>query len=374
MHKLTFFPLGNADCCRIDLHDGRKLLFDYANLHDPNDTKDLRIDLAKALLDNLKESKRGYYDVVAFTHADDDHIHGFSDFFYLEHAQKYQDKGRIKIGELWVPAAVVIEENLEDEAKILRAEARYRIKEKKGIRIFSRPDRLKEWFKQENLNIDDYRNLITDAGQLVPGFEKRPNSVEFFVHSPFAKHVDDALIDRNEASLVLQATFDSNDSDTKLILSADTQYEVWQDIVAITKAKKREERLQWNIFKLPHHCSYLSVGPEKGKEKTDPVKEVKWLYRQGINGAIIISPSKPIPTDDKDDQPPHRQTANYYKEVISKIGGRFIVTMEYPNVTKPEPFIVTIDVATDDNAARANFGPVPVVINTNPPRPWCEIG
>ncbi len=374
MHKLTFFPLGNADCCRIDLHDGRKLLFDYANLHDPNDTKDLRIDLAKALLDNLKESKRGYYDVVAFTHADDDHIHGFSDFFYLEHAQKYQDKGRIKIGELWVPAAVVIEENLEDEAKILRAEARYRIKEKKGIRIFSRPDRLKEWFKQENLNIDDYRNLITDAGQLVPGFEKRPNSVEFFVHSPFAKHVDDALIDRNEASLVLQATFDSNDSDTKLILSADTQYEVWQDIVAITKAKKREERLQWNIFKLPHHCSYLSVGPEKGKEKTDPVKEVKWLYEQGINGAIIISPSKPIPTDDKDDQPPHRQTANYYKEVISKIGGRFIVTMEYPNVTKPEPFIVTIDVATDDNAARANFGPVPVVINTNPPRPWCEIG
>ena len=42
MAKLTFFPLGNADCCRIDLDVGQKLLFDFANVRDPSDPGDRR--------------------------------------------------------------------------------------------------------------------------------------------------------------------------------------------------------------------------------------------------------------------------------------------------------------------------------------------
>jgi hypothetical protein len=56
--------------------------------------------------------------VVAFTHLDKDHIGGASDFFYLEHATKYQDKNRIEIKTLWVPAAAIVEEGTEDEARI----------------------------------------------------------------------------------------------------------------------------------------------------------------------------------------------------------------------------------------------------------------
>ena len=32
MHTVTIFPLGNADCTRIDLQGGKKILFDYANM------------------------------------------------------------------------------------------------------------------------------------------------------------------------------------------------------------------------------------------------------------------------------------------------------------------------------------------------------
>src|SRR3989339_1133976 len=141
MHKITFYPLGNADSYLVDLDKGKKLLFDYAQCRDEEDDKDRRIDLASALKNDLKESDRNYYDVVAFTHCDDDHIGGFSEFFYLQHAEKYQDEKRVKINELWVPAAIVIEEGLTGEAAILRAEARYRLKEGKNIRVFSRPDR-----------------------------------------------------------------------------------------------------------------------------------------------------------------------------------------------------------------------------------------
>src|SRR5574337_1970825 len=114
MHKLTFYPLGNADCCKIDLANGRKLLFDHAHTRSDEDENDPRIDLAKVLREDLETDDRDYFDVVAFTHADDDHIHGSSDFFYLEHATKYQNGDRIKIKELWVPAAMITEEGSED--------------------------------------------------------------------------------------------------------------------------------------------------------------------------------------------------------------------------------------------------------------------
>ena len=48
MHKLNFFPLGNADCCRIDLQNGKKLLFDYAHMRCAEDPTDKRIDKARA--------------------------------------------------------------------------------------------------------------------------------------------------------------------------------------------------------------------------------------------------------------------------------------------------------------------------------------
>jgi hypothetical protein len=65
-----------------------------------------------------------------------------------------------------------VEEGLEGDARIIRSEARYRFKAKRGIRVFSRPDRLKEWMAQENLDFDAHKHLITDAGQQVPGWSK----------------------------------------------------------------------------------------------------------------------------------------------------------------------------------------------------------
>ena len=103
MHKLNFYPLGNADSCLIELESGKMLLFDYANLRDPENESDLRIDLSAELHNTLEAAKRDYLDVVAITHGDDDHIHGATQFFHLDHAEKYQGEGRIKIQELWVP-------------------------------------------------------------------------------------------------------------------------------------------------------------------------------------------------------------------------------------------------------------------------------
>ena len=107
MHTVTMFPLGNADCCRIDLAGGQKILFDYANTRNADDPDDKRIDLEQELRSDMRVAKRDFYDVVAFTHLDTDHFCGATEFFELRHAAKYQGKERIKIQEhLWRRIAV----------------------------------------------------------------------------------------------------------------------------------------------------------------------------------------------------------------------------------------------------------------------------
>ncbi|MDE0635331.1 MAG: hypothetical protein OXI43_05680 [Candidatus Poribacteria bacterium] len=183
MHKLTFYPLGNADCCLIDLENGQKILFDFADVGDSENDEDLRIDLSEELRKNLEDADKDSFDVVAFTHADEDHIKGFSEFFYLEHAAKYQDDDRIKIDKLWVPAAIILEKSPStDDHKILRAEARHRLKEGSGIRVFSKPEALEEWLEEQGLKLKDREKLITHAGKTIPGYKKSSEGVEFFVH------------------------------------------------------------------------------------------------------------------------------------------------------------------------------------------------
>ena len=130
--------------------------------------------------------------------------------------------------------------------------------------------------------------------------------------------------------------------DTKLILGADIDHEVWKNIVQITQYYGRYERLEWDIFKISHHCSYLSLSDDKGREKTTPVSEVKWLFEKGHEKAKLVSTSDLIPANDTT-QPPHRQAANFYKGVAQDINGEFKVTMEHPTKSAPKPLVITID-------------------------------
>jgi hypothetical protein len=352
MPKLTFYPLDNADTILIDLANGKKVLFDYADMRsDAEDDK--RIDLRETLWKNLKDDKRDGYDIFAVTHLDNDHTCNAEEYFFLDHAKKYQEGDRAKIGTLWVPAGVIVESrnDLNPGARALQAEARHRLVKGYGIRVFSRPQLLKDWLDARGIRLEDRDHLITDAGNLAPELTLPRDGVEFFVHSPFAwRQDDDDVIDRNGNSLVMQATFSVNGTVTRAILGSDVDHEALTLIVKTTKRHKREARLLWDIFKLPHHCSYLTLGPVRGEDKTEPVEEVHWLSeKQAQRGCVVISTSKPIPEkgSDEDDstQPPHRQAANYYRDLVDEDGrdGEFKVTMEHPKVSAPKPLVIEID-------------------------------
>lgn len=341
---INFFPLGNADSVRLDLTDGRKVLIDYAAMLS-EDEDDKRCDLPTILKSDLDKNKRDYFDAVCITHTDSDHCKGFGDFFWLKHAKKYQADDRVKINELWVPAAAILEEGLTGDARLVRSEARHRLIEGEGIRIFSHPDALVEWIKNEDLDFEQLKHLIVDAGTLVPGYSlDGPEKVEFFVHCPFGWRQDQGkFINRNEDSIVMQATFLEGERKTRLLLASDIDHETVADIVNITRDHGNDSRLQWDIMKLMHHCSYLSLGPDRGKDETKPIEEVRWLFEdQRQTRSAIISPSWEIPEknsiEDKSDQPPHRQAANYHRRITDVRDGEFKVTMEHPSKTNPKPF------------------------------------
>lgn len=364
MHTVRFFPIGNADTCLIELANGRRALFDFADMRERDDTSDKRCDLEKELRDCLGDTVE--IDVVAFTHLDTDHCKRANEVFHLEHAEKYQGEGRIKIKTMWVPASAILEVGVEGQARTMRTEARHRFLEGKGIRVFSHPDALNDFLTERDIDPATRRDLITDAGELCPEFTLAADGVEFFVHSPFAEHCDGDLIIRNDSALFMQAAFEVDGRQTKLILCADVGYEVIDDIVRVTQDHENDHRLEWDIINVPHHTSYRSLGPEKGVDETVPTDNLKWLYEeQGLPHGILVSTSDPIPSEDTT-QPPHRQTAAYYKRVANDLGGQYVVSMEHPSQSKPKPLV--LEIGRGGYSVRKQAGGAPVVISSAAPR------
>jgi hypothetical protein len=350
MHQIIFYPVGNGDTSQIILDNGKRILFDFRHLKKAEDGEIPEIDLKKRLKEELSVCKKTSFDVVAFTHGDADHIENSTEFFELLHAKKYQGNGRIKIDELWVPAAMILETAASDEQSAefvtWRQEARYRLKEGKGIRVFSKPDKLKEWLEENDLTVDSRRHMITDAGEIVPGFTLAKDGVEFFCQSPFIKHVDDNEDLRNGAALVFNVRLQAGSNTFDYFAVGDSEWEVLEEIIETTKYHENDDRLAWDIYSLPHHCSYKTLSDEKGEKETVPKPLIKEFLLLGKENAYIVSSSNPI-EDTKEGreqkQPPHIQAKKCYERYLTEVGGaKFLVTMEEPNKTKPEPIIFEI--------------------------------
>lgn len=348
---ITSFPVGNGDSTLIELIDDRLLLIDYCHRRNAEDEEDKRIDLAKALREKLEERNRDAFDAVTFTHADDDHVALAHEFFWLDHAKKYQGDDRPRIEELWVPAGLILEPSLKNAALALRQEARYRLKNDYGIRVFSAPGALDEWLKKEGINPADRAHCISHAGTLVPGYSFNSGGVKIFVHSPFSYRFDEDPSDRNNGSVVLHFTFKVKSQITRFMSGADAEHEAWRDLVLKTERKGRLEYLRWDLFNVSHHCSWTALGPPH--DKSAPIEEVKRLFeKHGQKGGRIVSSSNPI---DSPNPPPHKEAADYYKGVVDE--GNFHVTMEHPSKKNPEPIVIDItDCGLDKNESELAAG------------------
>ncbi len=162
--------------------------------------RDLCIDLPRALRADL--GNRPAVNVLAVSRIDEDHCRGIKDLFRSEHAEKGEPQGAIAVRELWVPAALITEDEPSGEVLLIQREARKRLLDGRGIRVFSHPSALEDWCAEQEEDLAERKHLIVDAACLVPSLSFDRGGVEIFVHSPFAERAGSGdLAMRNATSL-----------------------------------------------------------------------------------------------------------------------------------------------------------------------------
>lgn len=154
-----------------------------------------------------------------------------------------------------------------------------------------------------------------------------------------ASKLDD---DPNSASIAFQVRFSSEKNGaivTRLMMSGDADHYVWQKIIEKSKEKNNSDKLNWDLFLAPHHCSWMffnDIPYDKNMEPKDYALEV---LDYKTTGAEIISSSVEI-LDDDANPPCHQAKDNY----ITKVGkSHFKNTAVNKDKKAPQPIVYLID-------------------------------
>lgn len=355
-HKLKFYPVNNGDTVLITLKDETTILFDSNIRETGKDEDDNQIyDVKKDLLDSLKKKNSNYHlDLFVLTHPDQDHCRGFKKHFYQGNPDNYSDSNRkndeIIIDEMWV-TSLLFNSATNDDAKAFKKEA----------------ERRRKLWDEDDKNKDRPGNRIRMIGyDGDEKFENVPSSTpgetqnvingstktdfEFFIHSPFKASLVTASAeeDANFSSIVLQARFKANASDknfcTYVLLGGDADHNIWAKIweVSTKKSNNNEDKLEWDLFLAPHHCSwtYFNDVPYDAKDENKTPKEtsLKILDKRIGKGKIIASCKK---IKNNDDNPPHYKAKEKYQNKLDKKEDLIELAKETKE-SEPKPVIFKI--------------------------------
>jgi hypothetical protein len=340
--SITYFPVGNGDTSLVRLKDGTSILIDVCICADDEDKYDVHGHLTGEL-----RSEKGvpHLDAFILTHPDQDHIRGWSTYFYSGDPSKYgeSDKkvGRIVADEIWFAPRIFAphEKELCQEARDFRKEVNRRIELfRKASQASSLPgNRFRVVGFSDNPDLKGLEAFLTVPGNITSKINTSvKNDFEMFVHAPTKKDSDAKWGERNDTSIVLQLRFKVGD-DSKAALAmfgGDAHCGIWSNIIE----KSKTPDLEFDLFLAPHHCSWTFFSEEPSENENPDDGIVDFLSTKKREGAIVICSSKPIKDDD--DNPPHFIAYGKYKEIFGD--ENVLCTMEEPNDENPEPLYFTM--------------------------------
>ena len=76
---------------------------------------------------------------------------------------------------------------------------------------------------------------------------------------PFSDDSEDVQ-NKNDPSIVLQVRLFNDNQETNLLITGDSPYQVLDKIVDISQTNENEGYLIWDIYDIPHHCSYTGLN------------------------------------------------------------------------------------------------------------------
>lgn len=351
-HIIKFYPVENADCTLIKLSNGKTIITDcqiFDNLNDDKGTQ-VRFDVKSDLLKELGKDENGhpFVDLFVSTHPHDDHCKGFEGHFYHGDPNDYDpstNQNEIIIGELWITPRGV-GNKLADSAETIRKEA------KRRRNLY---DEDEDYYGEYGnyLHIIGYNQQTTfdERYGYVPGTTITSVNgddlrwLELFIHAPFKEDVETSkkADDKNATSIVIQYSFKALDDSyqeaikCRLLMAGDAEHEIWQHII---DNNNDDEKLKWNIFLAPHHCSWTFFNEPDNKEEVKPSAETIMKKQVGIMSYVIAS-SKEIKDDDNN--PPCHEAKKEYKKRLSN-ADNFLNTATNDIKNKiPQPIVFKID-------------------------------
>ncbi len=354
MQKSTikFYPVDNADNILIKLIDDSTIQIDCQIREGEENANGVKIfDVKKDLLKELKRDSKNnpFVDLFVLTHPHKDHCFGFEGNYYGGNPDEYSDINRendeIIIGELWVTQQIFLND-LCQQAILIRKEAKRR----------------RELFEKDPKKADTYGNRIriigyNDLDKTVEGLHYTPGTIvnkfngkvsdfiEFFIHAPFKSDlvIGRAEKDHNSTSIIFQASFrlaKGGHTITRALFGGDADHYKWEKVLRISESNNNQDKLMWDIFLSPHHCSWSFFNDRPYEDNKTPKDYALELldYRQG-NAYVVASCVK---IEDDDNNPPHHQAKEQY---VKKVGsGYFRNTAINKSSLAPEPLEFVIEV------------------------------
>lgn len=349
-HIIKFYPVGNADCTLIKLDNGMTIIVDCQILDDLTDGhgKPIAFDVKADLLKELKKDSEGrpFVDLFISTHPHDDHCKGFGANFYHGSANDYdkdKNKDQIIVNEMWItPRGLKIE--LADTAVDIRQEAKRRreLYDKSPTFGGGYGDYLRIIGYDKNKDFDK-RYCYVPGTTVSSVHSAELEWLEIFIHAPFKEDVEMSkkYDDKNATSIVVQLGFKISGIAgfrSKVLLCGDAEHDIWQHII---DNNKDDDKLKWNIFLAPHHCSWSFFNEANNKKEILPSAE-KILGMQIGDKAHIIASSNEIKDDDNN--PPCYEAKKEYISHLVKKDAHFLNTAVYrPLGGIPQPIVFIID-------------------------------
>ena len=349
-HIIKYYPVGNADCTLIKLDNGKTIIVDCQILADLTDGhgKQVMFDVKADLLKELKKDGLGrpFVDLFISTHPHDDHCKGFAGNFYhgeVDDYDKDKNKDEIIIEELWIiPRG--LNNNLSSPAEDIRKEAKRRRKLYDDDKNFigSKGNYLRIIGYDKDKEFDSRYCYV--PGKLVTNVHGANLSwLEIFIHAPFKEDVETSkkYDNKNATSVVVQFGFKIDGYTgykSRVLMGGDAEHEIWQHIL---DNNTDEEKLRWNIFLAPHHCSWSFFNDSDNKKEIKPSADAI-LNKQIGNYAHIIASSNEIKNDDNN--PPCYEAKQQYIKKLKSGSLHFLNTATHSKVGDiPQPIVFKIN-------------------------------
>ncbi|CAK7068020.1 MAG: hypothetical protein PARBA_02615 [Parabacteroides sp.] len=350
-HKIKFYPVDNGDNVLLKLDDKTTVIVD-CQMKDCEENTDgvTTYDVKKDLIKELnKDSKNNpYVDLFINSHPHNDHCFGFEKNFYCGSPDDYTDTNRkneeIIIGELWVTQRVFSNDLCCDGGAIRReAKRRKKLFEENSVESSKYGNRLHIiGYNEDDTTVDGLHYI---PGNMVSTFNGKTNDyLSMFIHAPFKNDLirSKADEDENAASIVVQMqlrTQKNGDIKSRIIIAGDADHYVFEQILEKSKKNNNEDKLEWDLFLAPHHCSWSFFNDRPYENNTAPKDYSLEFLDYKNTGANVIASSKKI--ENKKPNPPHHSAKEEY---IKKVGdSKFKNTAINKDEKAPEPLVYTID-------------------------------